>query len=177
MLIVVFMLISVSVLPQAVTTEENVEYASKRKQRITVGLGHTHLSNAQDTEGSKTWLLVPSWSMNYDYRVAKAWSVGLQTDLVLQEFVVEESDNRELERDKPWSIVPVGIWKPFKHFSFVAGAGIELEKDRNLGLTGLGVEYGCELPKAWEAGVAVACDNKWGYYNSWGVAFLFSKTF
>jgi len=115
--------------------------------------------------------------LNYDYWISNKWAIGLQTDLVLEKFIVEESDGQELEREKPFAIVPVGIFKPWKHFSFIAGAGIELEKEENLGLTRIGVEYGCELPKGWEAGIALIWDDKWSHYNSWALEFSFSKTF
>jgi len=59
----------------------------------------------------------------------------------------------------------------------IAGTGVEFEKNENLWLTSLGIEYGCELPKGWEAGAALMWDDKWGNYNSWVFEFSFSKTF
>ena len=101
----------------------------------------------------------------------------MQTDLVLEKFIVEKENGQELERDKPFAIVPVALFKPYKHFSFIAGAGIELEKEENLGLTRIGAEYGCELPKKWEAAVGLLWDAKWRHYNSWVLEFSFSKSF
>lgn len=156
---------------------EKEEESLKGNHRLTLGLGHTHLSQGKNIEGKTVWLSEPSWSLNYDYWISNKWAIGLQTDLVIEKFIVENEDGEDLEREKPFAVVPVGIFKPFKHFSFIGGAGIEFERSENLGLTRLGVEYGAELPKRWEAGIAVMWDNKWGYYNSWVLEFTFSKIF
>jgi hypothetical protein len=153
------------------------EGSLKGTHRLTTGLGHTHLAHGKNIEGKMVWLAAPSWSFNYDYWISNKWAIGLQTDLVLEEFIVEDEHGEELERKKPFAIIPVGIFKPFKHFSFIAGAGVEFEAEENLGLTRLGSEFGCELPKGWEAGIALLWDNKWGHYNSWIFEFSFSKKF
>jgi hypothetical protein len=31
------------------------------------------------------------------------------------------------------------------------------------------------MPKQYEVGIALVWDNKWNYYNSWGVAFTVGK--
>lgn len=153
------------------------ESALKGSHRLTTGLGHTHLSKGKNADGKTVWLLEPSWSLNYDHWLSNKWAIGLQTDLVLEKFIVEDENGQEVKRERPWAVIPVGLFKPWKHFSFIAGAGIELEKKENMGLTRLGAEYGVELPKGWEAGMAVMWDNKWGNYNSWVFEFSFSKIF
>lgn len=155
---------------------ENKE-GTKGAHRLTTGLGHTHIAKGKDIEGEKVWLLEPSWSFNYDYRISNKWAVGLQTDLVLEKFIVEDEEGGDIEREKPWAVIPVAMFKPFKHFSFIAGTGIEFEKKENMWLTRLGVEFGAELPKGWEAGIALVWDDKWGNYNSWALEFSFSKIF
>ena len=149
----------------------------KGSHRISLGLGHTHLSKGKNIDGEEVWLPVTSWSLAYDYHIAKKWSIGLQSDMVLEEFIVEDHDGQELEREKPIALALVGFFKPGKHFSFIGGAGIEMEKEKNLGFTRLGVEFGAELKNHWEAGIAVLWDDKWGYYNSWVIEFTFSKLF
>jgi hypothetical protein len=172
---ILFLLITSPVISQEVNEEQ--KESMKGSHRITLGLGHTQLSKGKNAEGNIDWLGMPSWSLNYDYWIDNKWAAGLQTDLVLETFVVEENDGDEIEREKPVAIVPVAIYKSGKHWSFFAGAGIEFEKEENLGLTRLGVEYGAELPKGWEAGIGVIWDNKWSHYNSWAIEFTFSKIF
>ena len=123
------------------------------------------------------WLPVPSWSFNYDYWIGNKWAIGLQSDFVMENFVVETEHGNELEREKPVALIPVGLYKPFKHFSFIIGSGIEFEKHENLWLTRMGLEFGAELPNSWEAGIALVWDAKWNHYNSWLIEFSFSKIF
>ena len=150
---------------------------AKGNHRVTLGLGHSFMSKGRNNEGKTVWLPVPSWSLNYDYWISNRWALGLQTDLVTETFEVEESDGQSLERERPVALVLAAIFKPGRHFSFIAGGGIEFEHERNLGLSRLGIEYGLELPKQWEAGVALIWDNKWNYYNSWAIEFTFAKLF
>lgn len=171
-----FILLAIPLFSQVEAPEENEEQL-KGNHRITVALGHTHLAKGKDDDGDYVWLPVASWSFNYDFWITNRWAVGLQTDMVLEKFVVEDNDGEALERERPWSLVPVALFKPFQHFAFIAGAGIELEEDENFGLTRLGAEYSHALGKAWEAGIGVVWDGKWGHYNSWTVEFSFSKSF
>lgn len=165
-------------LSQETESKEKREKEELRgSHRITVGLGHTHLAKGKDVEGKMVWLPQTSWSLNYNYWISNKWGIGLQSDFVMEKFVVESNDDNELERERPIAVIPVAIFKPFEHFSFIAGVGIEFEKSQNLGLFRLGAEYGCELPKGWEAGIGLAWDNKWGNYNSWVLEFSFSKIF
>jgi hypothetical protein len=146
----------------------------KGSQRLTLGLGHTHVSEGVK-DGKREWLILPSWSLNYDYWLKDNLSIGLQTDLILETFIIEDHEKELIERSRPISLVPVVIYKPFKRWAFLGGVGGEFSKEQNLALTRLGVEYGIHLPKHWEIGAALVWDNKWNYYNSWGLAITVSK--
>jgi hypothetical protein len=151
-----------------------VTHTMKGAHRLTLGLGHTHISEGI-IDGKTEWVTAGSWSFNYDYWLLDRWAIGLQNDLVLETFFVEDKEKEVIERSYPWSVVPVAIYKPFKRLSFLGGVGIEFAKEKSLTLTRLGVEYGFHLPKNWEVGAALVWDNKWNYYNSWGLAFTISK--
>jgi hypothetical protein len=107
--------------------------------------------------------------------VSENWAVGLQNDIILEDFKIEDAESEIIERKRPIAMVPAVIYKPGKHFSFIGGVGMEYASGKTLGLTRLGVEYGFHIPNYWEVGVAVVRDNKWRYYNTWGFAFTFSK--
>ena len=151
-------------------------HAMKGTHRLTLGLAHTHISNGRIHEKTE-WLTSPSWALNYDYWISNMWAIGLQNDLIFETFLIENADGEEIEREFPLAVVPVAIFKPGKHFSFIGGIGTEFAVSGNLTLTRLGVEYGLLLPKNWEAGIALVWDNAWDHYNSWGIAFTFSKLF
>lgn len=149
-------------------------HGMKGSHRLTLGLGHTSISKGQ-VQGKTQWLATASWSLNYDYWLSNKWAIGLQNDIILESFVIEDHHEELIERSYPLSVIPVAIYKPGKHFSFIGGVGAEFSAGHNLTVTRLGMEYGFHLPKNWEVGAALVWDNKWNYYNSWGIAFTASK--
>ncbi|TAF74091.1 MAG: hypothetical protein EAZ58_00140 [Flavobacterium sp.] len=152
----------------------NDHHGLQGAHRLTVGLGHTHISEGR-VDGKTKWLALASWTLNYDYWVTNKWAIGLQNDLVLESFKIEHGGQEILERSYPLAIVPVAIYKPGKHLAITAGVGTEIAHQKNLTLTRIGLEYGFHLPKNWEVGAALVWDNKWNYYNSWGLGLTFSK--
>lgn len=159
---------------QQVSDTTHVSLSLKGSHRLTLGLGHTHLSQGE-IEGRTEWLPIASWTLNYDYWLSNKWAIGLQNDLILETFIVKHDGDKELERKNPWAMVPVGMYKFGKHWTAIGGVGAEFSEGHTLALTRLGFEYGWHLPNHFEAGLAAVWDNKWGYYNSWGLAFTFSK--
>lgn len=146
--------------------------------RVTLGLGHSHVINSiVGEDGELKNQALPSWSLNYDYWLSDKWAVGLQSDLVIESFVIEHGGEELLEREYPFLIAVVGIFKPFRHFSFVAGYGIEHASEQTLSATRLAVEYGTHVSPRWEVGVAASWDAKWNYYDSWGLTFTVSRLF
>lgn len=145
----------------------------KGTHRITLGLGHTHISQGS-VDGETEWLATASWSLNYDYWLANRWAIGLQNDLILEQFVIEHGQDEQLERKYPFSTVPVVLFKPVPLLALIGGAGVEYASGEAIGLTRLGAEVGWHVGRHWEVGGAVVWDNKWGYYNSWGIAFTVS---
>lgn len=151
-------------------------HSMKGASRLTLGLGHTHVSKGKEESGGKTqWLALASWSINYDYWLSDKWALGLQNDIILESFVIEDNHNELIERKTPIAVVPVAIYKPGKHLSLLGGVGGEFSHGHNLTMTRLGAEYGFHLPGNWEVGTALVWDGKWNYYNSWGLAFTVSK--
>ena len=161
---------------QHAETTHHEQHGLKGSHRVTLGLGHTHVSEGKVEEKTE-WIVAPSWSFNYDYWLADNWAIGLQNDLLLETFIIEHGEQELLERSYPWTVVPVAIYKPGKRWAFIGGIGAEYAKAQTLTLTRLGVEYGVHQPRNWEVGVTAVWDNKWDYYNSWGLAFTVSKIF
>jgi hypothetical protein len=95
----------------------------------------------------------------------------------LESFFIENDDNELLERSYPVASVPVILYKPGKRLILIGGVGAEFTHEKTLTLTRLGLEYGFHLPNKWEVGAALVWDNKWNYYNSWGLAITISKLF
>jgi hypothetical protein len=149
-------------------------HGMKGSHRLTLGLGHTHISEGK-VDGKTQWLVMPSWSVNYDYWLSDKWAIGLQNDLILESFVIENYEEELIERAHPLAVVPVAIYKPGKNLILLGGVGAEIAKGNTLATTRLGMEYGFHFPKNWEVGAALVWDNKWNYYNSWGLVFTISR--
>lgn len=154
--------------------DTNEHHGMKSSNRLTLGLGHTHISKGK-VQGDTKWLAFASWSLNYDYWLSNKWAVGLQNDLILESFIIEGHKNELIERSYPLAVVPVVMYKPGKHLTLIGGIGAEFSKGHTLTMTRLGMEYGLHLPKNFEVGAALVWDSKWNYYNSWGLAFTVSK--
>jgi hypothetical protein len=164
--------VSLAQLSENHTTE--MHHDMKGSSRFTLGLGHTHISEGK-VDGKTQWLATASWSLNFDYWLSDKWAIGLQNDLILETFIIEDHHEELIERSYPLAVVPAGIFKPGKHLSLIGGVGAEFAGGNTLMLTRLGIEYGFYLPKNWEVGAAAVWDNKWNYYNSWGITFTVSK--
>ncbi len=152
----------------------HASHGMKGSSRLTLGLGHTHVSEGK-VEGKKEWIVMPSWSLNYDYWLSDKWAVGVQTDLLLETFLIENNEDELIERKHPLSVVPVALYKAGKNLTLFGGIGAEFSKGQNLFTTRLGLEYGFHLPKNWEVGASMLWDGKWNYYNSWSLAFTVSR--
>lgn len=157
-------------------SQESEELTGKthKRHRISLGLGHTHIPSSELVEG-RNKLAFASWTLDYDFHFNERWAVGLQTDLILESFIVKRFNQEEIERDYPFSVSPVALFKPFERWSFIAGIGAEFAPGETLGFTRLGVEYGIEISEHWEFGITFLWDAKWEYYNSWGLAIMISR--
>jgi len=155
--------------------EKKEEVALKGTHRLTVVLGHSHLSEGIQDNGKKGWKTVPSTGIDYDYWIHNKWAIGVQTDIVIEDFEVEDHNHTVIERSKPLSTVAVAIFKPGEHISFLAGMGGEFAKEENFALTRLGIETGWEMKNHWEFGISLLYDIKWSAYDTWVFGFGISK--
>ncbi|MEK6479176.1 hypothetical protein WJR50_16640 [Catalinimonas sp. 4WD22] len=158
--------------------EEEKETANYH--RLTLVLGHANvLEGIKD--GKKEWLVLGSWGLDYDYWFHPQWAVGLHSDLIVENFEVEQMGEGEtvgtLERSSPLASTLVGIFKPGEHFTILLGAGGEFAREETLFLIRAGLEYGWELPGEWELGVSLMQDIKVDAYNSWTLGVGVSKIF
>lgn len=147
---------------------EAKQEAEKYRHRFTIMMANSHIPNMEGVEGQNKFSIVPTWGFDYDFWFNSKWAIGLHNDLVLQQYkIIKEEDHTEVERSYPLGTCIVGIYKPFKRLSFVTGAGKEFEKNENFGMWKIGMEYGFELPKAWELSLNLQYDNKFNAYDSW----------
>jgi hypothetical protein len=165
--------------PHAAPEAEHAAHAGPAgRHRLTLGLGHSHVINSVlGEDGELKNQALPSWSLNYDYWLSDRWAIGVQTDVIIESFVIQHGDEEILEREYPVFVGAVGLFKPFEHFSFVGGIGFEHAPGQTLTATRLGVEFGTHLGADWEVGAAATWDAKWNYYDAWGLNFTVSRFF
>lgn len=160
--------------PAGAEHAEEGHHSIAGRHRITLGLGHTHVSQGQ-IEGDTEWLVAASWALNYDYWLTERWGLGIQNEILLEQFLVEHGEEELLERENPVSVIPTVLYKPLPWLVLLAGVGREFASEEDLTLTRLGAEAGWHVSPDWEVGTALVWDNKWSYYNSWGLSFGISR--
>ena len=144
------------------------------KHRLALGIGHTHVPSNELVDG-RNKLAFASWTLDYDFHFNEKWGLGLETDFISESFVIVRPDGEELEREFPFSVTPVALFKPSERWTLVAGVGAEFAPGETLAFTRLGVEYGVEISDRWEIGAHLLWDARWDYYNAWSLALVISR--
>ncbi len=144
-------------------------------------IGHMQVSQGINAGGSRQWLSLPSWSINYNYKYSKKWAIGLHNDIITESFSVEEhlgrSGGNVLERSYPIASALMASFKPGKHFNYLFGAGGEFAHEANYFLIRIGAEYVQDLSKGMELNACIANDLKVNAYNSWTIGLGITKVF
>jgi len=131
-----------------------------------VVLGHAMTPEGINVEGKRTFLFLPSWGLDYDYRFNEKWSLGLHSDFIIENFAFEDPEEIIQERSTPLALVITGGYKIGEHFTALVGAGAELAKEENLAVVRLGADYGWEVGENWEVAVSYMIDFKLEAYNT-----------
>jgi hypothetical protein len=122
----VILQVSIAVVGQESAIKEGIEKTPLRgTHRLSIVLGHSHLSEGIMDNGKRGWKIIPSWGFDYDYWITDHWAVGIQNEMMIESFEVEDHENTVLERTRPVSSIAAVIFKPGEHFSFSTGAGGE----------------------------------------------------
>lgn len=146
--------------------------------RGSIMMAYSHIPMA--VEGERSVSIIPAWGLDLNYHFHKRWAVGIQGDIKLQNFKIEDEKEVLLERNFPFSVALVAYYKTLKHWGFFIGPGIEFEESENLFLIKGGVEYGFEISENFEIEVGLIYENRDEVYDgfTFGVAFnkrLWSK--
>ncbi len=161
--------------------ETGTEHASEetfKHHQIGALLAHTHM-RAAEVESSKNWLAVPSFTLFYNYHFNEKWALGLHTDFVTEQFIAKSLDGEgeAIERERPIAPALMLGYKPGKHFSFLLGGGVDIDKEETLGLLRLDVEYGLEIINGWEFVAAFGYDIRFNAFDSFQLGVGIAKSF
>ncbi|WP_310377701.1 hypothetical protein [Flavobacterium sp.] len=164
-----------------VLAQEGVHHEFKPHHTLGFMISHTQISQGIQENGDKKWLSLPSWAINYNFKFSPKWAVGLHSDIIVEDFAVEEhlksSNGQVLERSYPIASAVMVSYKPGKYFSYMFGSGGEFAHTGNLFLFRIGAEYGYHISKDWELNANITNDLKVNAYNSWAVGLGVTKVF
>jgi hypothetical protein len=158
----------------AAPSESEIKNEPYVRHRLAVGLGHTHVPSNELVDG-RNKLAFASWTLDYDFHFNEKWGIGLETDFISESFTIIRPDGEELEREFPFSVTPVALYKPSERWTLAAGVGAEFAPGETLVFTRVGVEYGIEISDRWEIGAHLLWDARWDYYNAWSLALVISR--
>ncbi len=157
---------------QEKTTAEHEE-APFKNFRIAVVMGHTAVPSGE----KPAHLFVPSWGVDAEYWVSPVWGFGIHTDMELQSFVVKLAEAEHLEREYPVVATFELLVKPLKNIVLQAGPGYEFEKNENLKLLRVGLEYEFELHGGWDISPTVFYDARLDSFDTWTIGLGIGKRF
>jgi opacity protein-like surface antigen len=158
--------------------ERKEEGELTKKQSIAIAIGHTQVAKGFQ-EGQKKWLSLPSWAVDYTYRLNPIWSLGLQNELILSDFEVEseEGNGQVITRSTPLASIAVVGYRPLEYLTLFAGAGGEFAKEEDFAVVRLGVEPSMEIRERLELLASLVYDFKIDGYNSFGLSVGVAYTF
>ena len=151
--------------------------SSVSRHSIGISINHARVFSGRDELGNNKKLSLAAWAIDYNYHLNPKWAIGLHTDIIFESFVVKRSDGVTIERSNPIAPALMGIFKPARHWSLLAGIGGEFTKEENLFLTRFGVEYNVEIRNRWELFGTFSYDIKWNAYDTWVLGMGVSKGF
>lgn len=152
--------------------QENEE--EEKKHLISVSLGYAYIhKGASEGSESADGVLVPSLGLNYFYELSPKWEIGLMTDFEFGSYIIFEKD---LKRENAFIAAAVASYSLTKSWRFLAGGGIEFEKEKNLGIVRLGTEYNFNLKNNWLISPEILYDIKEGF-DTWSFSVVFTKKF
>lgn len=151
------------------------------KNSFAISIGHAHIS--QGVKDTKTqWLALPSWMMSYNRSLSEKWHIGLHTDIIIEDFLVEDvsknaSENTFIERSFPISLVLASTYKPIHNLGLIFGAGVEYAEEETFSLIRLGIEPNIKINSTYEVIFNLSYDIKIQAYDNWNLGIGIAKSF
>lgn len=151
------------------------------KNSFSLLVGHAHISQGIQ-DGRTKWLVLPSWMISYNRNLSEKWSIGVHTDIIIEDFVVEDlSRNAEegatIERSYPISLVLAGTYKPLHRLGIILGGGIEYAEEETFGLVRLGLEPNIKINNQYEVIFNLSYDLKFNAYDNWNLGVGIARMF
>ncbi|MCA0932240.1 hypothetical protein LCM02_07245 [Lutimonas saemankumensis] len=144
------------------SVNHDTHHGDHKKHAISASINHTMIFNALKDGENPANITLPSFGLNYTYLINDKWSIGLHSDIIIEDFVVKESSStssdddhgggeiKGIERGTPIASCIVAIYKPIPYLGLLAGFGREFSSHEDFTVIRFGIEAPYHLPKNWE---------------------------
>ena len=156
--------------------EKETEKESEGKHIVSIAIAHSQV-NKGVVDGEKQWISLPSWELAYNYRISEKFMIGLHGDFISEQYVIEESADKQIKREYPYSLILVGTYKILGRLSFELGGGIEFSPEEDLNFIKLGLEYAVPMANGFETILLIGYDNHINTYDSYNIGLGIAKAF
>ncbi len=156
----------------------SAHHESHKKHLISASINHTVIFSAVKDGKSTSNISLPSFGLNYTYFFNDKWALGLHNDIIIEDFVVKDSDSKNgddghgndeiavIERGTPISSCFMLIYKPIPYLGIMAGVGREFSSHEDFTVIRFGFEAPYHLPRNWEIFGVLTYDINIGAYQS-----------
>lgn len=178
---ILFLLFSVSLIAQHPENTEDSEddHSSFKKHALSFAISHTHINSAQENPDGSKWMVSPSFCLNYNYNFNHKWAIGLHNDIIIENIDLEFTNEggKGIVRERPFSTVIAGTYKPLEHLAILLGGGMEFSNHEDFGVVRFGVETPFHIQNNWEIFATLSADISIDNYNSYTAGFGIAKLF
>lgn len=168
-------LIIICFLTSFIAISQENEHEEFKHFRISPVISHTFIP-VDTSEGDKT-VIVPTIGLDLEYWFNEKWGIGFHNDLELETFEIEKEHEIFIEKEMPLVLTLDALYKFKENWVLVVGAGTELEKNENLFVMRVGLEYEVEFGKHWDVSPTVIYDLRSNNSSTWGIGIGIGKRF
>lgn len=140
-------------------------------------MSHTRIGEGRDENGDKEFVTAPSFAIDYNYWLTEKFALGLHTDFLYENFIIETENDELIEREFPIAPVLMGTYKPGERWTFGVGFGGEFANDETFFVTRLAVEYIVEIRNGWGVFGSLTQDFRATIYNTTSLGIGIEKRF
>lgn len=139
-----------------------LEIDKDKKGYVSLVLGHAFIPAGEHETENERVLFVPTWGVHLGFFVGKRYAIVWTNEVHIQQYVIKNDNFEDLVREYPF-ITGVEFQYYITHnLAFMAGPGIELEKNRNFFVFRVGFEGEFEMGNSWAFIPAISYETKEG---------------
>jgi len=128
--------------------------------RLALFTGYGLIPGAIDEEGNDQVKIIPVAGLDYEYWFNHKIAIGLQSDIELATYTIEQDHQEYLERNYAFVTSLVCMYEPIHGWAVFAGPGYEFEHEHNFALFKIGTEVAKIFEGGWSAGIMLSYDIK-----------------